>query len=196
MGYTTIFRGKITTENEIKKELREYLDRFLTIRHVTRDVERIKLVYPDWEKYTYNGKLGTNGEFFATPMLMPEECFTESLFSKPLKNYLNQKAPEGYVFNPVGQDEDDSVIDNDRPAGRCPGLWCDWRLKGQDIEWSGAEKFYSYVDWLEYILDNFMTPNGIYYSGEIEWQGEDEEDRGIIKVRKNIVLLEALQNDD
>ncbi len=52
----------------------------------------------------------------------------------------------------MGQDEDDSIINfNRHPKGQLD-LSCQWTVNEARtaILWSGMEKFYSYVEWLEY----------------------------------------------
>ena len=73
-----------------------------------------------------------------------------------------------------------------------PSLWCQW-IPTEDnmgIEWDGGEKFYCYDEWLTYIIDNFLKPWGITLSGEVEYQGEDNDDRGKIIVVDNVVTVE------
>jgi hypothetical protein len=55
------------------------------------------------------------------------------------------------------------------------------------IEWDTGEKFYDYVEWLEYIIYNFLAPKGYVLNGNVEWYGEDRADVGTIVVKSNIV---------
>lgn len=184
MGYTTYFDGKITTKQTISDEIRNYLERFMVIRHMKRDNQKIREVYPDWKEHCLNGKLGIDGEFFATPELLPEEYAVKSFFGG-MKNWKGEDAPEGYLFNPVGQDSDVSVTDKNTPGGSCPGLWCQWRLDGSDIVWDGGEKFYNYVEWLDWLIRFVFDPANIKFNGRIYWQGEEINDYGIIDVEDN-----------
>ena len=88
-----------------------------------------------------------------------------------------------------GQARDASIVSyNDPPKGQ-PGLWCQW-VPTEDntgIEWNGSEKFYSYVEWLRYLVDNFIKPWGYVLSGRVTWRGEDHGDVGAIVVADNIV---------
>lgn len=65
-----------------------------------------------------------------------------------------------------------------------PGFWCNWDAneEGTALSWNGAEKFYDYVEWLQYLIDNFFNPWGIKLNGEIDWRGEEWDDQGTIKV--------------
>lgn len=89
----------------------------------------------------------------------------------------------------AGQDSDDTIIDYNRPPKTQPGLWCQWvpTKDGKFIEWDGSEKFYEYVEWLKYLIAKVLAPRGYILNGEVEWQGEDNSDRGIIVVKNNVV---------
>lgn len=86
-----------------------------------------------------------------------------------------------------GQDRDDSVVEYNQPPRTQPSLWCQWRPSddGMFIEWDGGEKFYSYVEWLAYLVQNVLHPKGYRLNGEVEWIGEDRDDRGMIVVNDN-----------
>ena len=72
-----------------------------------------------------------------------------------------------------------------------PGLWCNWIINDDgNLEWNGAEKFYNYIEWLEYLIDNFFEPLDYELNGDITWQGEDSDDIGTIHVLCNIVRTE------
>lgn len=98
----------------------------------------------------------------------------------------------------LGQDRDDDVIDYNRPPKPQPGLWCQWVPTGggRGIEWDGGEKFYNYVEWLEYLIDKvfpWILKEGdepLVLNGEIEWYGEDREDVGKIVVKDNKVITQ------
>ena len=65
-----------------------------------------------------------------------------------------------------------------------PGFWCDWAPTedGRGIEWNGSEKFYSYTAWLQYLIDNFLTPAGYSLTGSVKWRGEGFDDLGTLSV--------------
>lgn len=65
-----------------------------------------------------------------------------------------------------------------------PGYYCQWTSNesGTALEWDGGEKFYSYVEWLNYLIKHFFEPWGIKLNGQIEWRGEEWEDNGLITV--------------
>lgn len=78
---------------------------------------------------------------------------------------------------------------NTEPYAGFPGFWCNWvpTEDMQGIEWNGAEKFYNYTEWLELIIEKFLAPNGYVLNGRVEWQGEENDDFGIIVAKDNVV---------
>ena len=90
----------------------------------------------------------------------------------------------------AGQDDEDSVIDFNHPPSTQPGLWCQWNvIDNQFIEWDGSEKFYNYIEWIEYIVKNFLSKWDVKLNGEVEWQGEDKEDVGKIVIQDNEIKV-------
>jgi len=92
-----------------------------------------------------------------------------------------------------GQGHDASVLDGNRPPRGQPGFWCQWvpDEHGTAIQWNGAERFYHYVEWLEYLTVHFLGPWGYVLNGQVQWQGEDAEDRGTISMQDNEVQARA-----
>lgn len=82
-----------------------------------------------------------------------------------------------------------STLDHNRPPTTQPGLWCNWESNpdGTLIRWNGAEKFYEYIRWLQYIIDHFMIPWGRKLTGEITFQGEARRDAGTMHITDNIL---------
>ena len=72
-----------------------------------------------------------------------------------------------------------------------PGLWCQWVPSddGTTLAWDEGEKFYNYIEWLQYLIGHFIKPWGRILSGEVYWQGEESDDFGKIVVRDNEVLV-------
>ena len=90
-----------------------------------------------------------------------------------------------------GQTEDDSVIDGNQPPSTQPSLWCQWKPSedGMSIKWDYAEKFYSYVEWIEYIVNAILAPKGYVLNGEVTWQGEEQGDIGKIIIEDNQIAV-------
>lgn len=95
----------------------------------------------------------------------------------------------------MGQDRDKTVIDGNRPPKTQPGLWCQWRPNedGTALEWDGGEKFYCYVEWLQYLIDNVLAPKGYKLTGTVEWHGDEHGDMGQIVVKNNKVKILTAQ---
>lgn len=91
----------------------------------------------------------------------------------------------------AGQAQEASIVDYNRPPCTQPSLWCDWTptKDGMHIQWNGGEKFYCYVEWIQYIINKVLKPKGYALNGEVEWQGEDHEDMGKIVIRDNIITI-------
>ena len=159
MGYSTDFSGSFSVSPALGSDMIAFLEAFSETRRMCRNASMIKDIYPDWEDNCFFGELGEEGAYFVG----------------------------GGGF--AGQDHDDSIIDyNDPPQGQ-PGLWCQWIPSddGTEIMWDGGEKFYHYTEWLEYIIDNFLAPNGYALNGEVYWYGEESDDIGKIIVSDNQV---------
>jgi hypothetical protein len=90
----------------------------------------------------------------------------------------------------AGQSHDDSIIDYNEAPSTQPSLWCQWNVENNDtIIWDGSEKFYNYVEWIMYYINNFFKPWGYQLSGEVQWQGEDSEDIGKIIIHNNVTQV-------
>jgi len=78
-----------------------------------------------------------------------------------------------------------------------PSIWLQWVVESYKevdyLAWDGGEKFYEYVDWLEYLIVYFFKPNKLSISGKVRWCGDDLEDSGVIEITDNdIELLELM----
>lgn len=100
---------------------------------------------------------------------------------------------EGAGF--AGQTPDKTIIDYNSPPSTQPSLWCQWQINEEDkqtIAWDGGEKFYNYVEWIQYIVQRILSPRGYSLSGAVTWQGEDRSDIGKITIDNNrISVLEG-----
>jgi len=92
----------------------------------------------------------------------------------------------GEYYTDGGRDYhgDPSVLDINKHPSTQPGLWCQWvpDKSGAHIRWDGGEKFYHYVEWLEYILENFLVPWGYGLEGCVRWRGEEFDDIGTLGI--------------
>jgi len=103
--------------------------------------------------------------------------------------------PEGAYFvgsqSDSGQEHTPDITDYNSPPSGQPGLWCQWTPNedGTAIRWDGGEKFYEYVEWIEYLMDNFLKPWGYKLKGEVLWRGESFHDNGKITINHNMDLI-------
>ena len=103
---------------------------------------------------------------------------------------------EGKGF--MGQDHEDNILDYNNPPRDQPGLWLQWvptddRLH---LEWDEGEKFYDYVEWLEYLVKKIFKPRGYVLNGKVRYRGEDFDDVGTIVVRNNKVSVRGWSSRD
>lgn len=161
MGYTTHFDGAFTVTPELKPEHLAYLTRFNETRRMKRNPMKI-MTLPDPLREAAGLPISTDAEY--------------------------------YVGSPAdfGQDDDYEacgIVDYNSPPASQPGLWCQWvpTADGTEIVWDEAEKFYDSARWIAYLIDHFLKPWGYKVSGEVTWQGEDDDDFGKIKIAKNKV---------
>lgn len=163
MGYTTNFRGKFVLSKSLTAEQAAYLQRFGETRRMRRDAT-ITETLPDPIRLAVGLPVGKEGGYF-----------------------VGSPAPSGQDWG------GDGVVDHNTPPEDQPGLWCQWvpDETGQAIEWDGGEKFYKYVEWLEYLIDNFLKPWGITLAGSVEYRGEDWDDTGTISVHGTTVVVTA-----
>jgi hypothetical protein len=160
MGYTTDFEGHFTFDRPVDPALKEYLSAFSNIRHVKRDVEKLKS-FKDIRRENIGLPLGKQGEYYVGSV------------------------DDGNM----GQMGDDSVLSNNDQPDTQPGLWCQWRIADNSewLIWDDGEKFYNYTEWLTYLVEHFFKRFGYVLNGEVTWQGEDSEDYGIIGIEDNKV---------
>ncbi len=168
MGYTTDFEGAFLLDQPLTKEQTAYLLKFSETRRMKRD-PKIAGTLADPVREAVGLPVGEWGEYFVG----------------------------GAGF--MGHEKDASVVDQNQPPPSQPSLWCHWAPTpdGRAIQWNGLEKFYSYVEWLEYWIERFLVPWGRVLHGEVGWQGEEEGDRGVIRVEDNRVRAEpeGLEDD-
>lgn len=166
MGYSTDFTGSFTLDKPLTAEQSEYLKMFSGTRRMKRNTNDIKKITGK----ALNSRclilianlglgLGKDGEFFCGPL------------------------------DDFGQEHDVSIVEYNNPPSTQPGLWCQWAPTEDNsgIEWNGAEKFYHYTEWLQYLISNFIKPWGLKLNGTVKWQGEDPSDVGKIVVRNNTI---------
>lgn len=139
-----------------------------------------------------------SGEFKLNKPLDPEthEFLKKFSETRRMARKVDEKyGVEGEFYvestNNFGQDHEPNIIHYNRPPSTQPSLWCQWtpNEEGTAIQWDDGEKFYEYVPWLKYINTNFLEPKGYKLNGSVEWQGEDADDFGVIKIENNKIFL-------
>ena len=84
--------------------------------------------------------------------------------------------------------------DERHEGSKYPGILCQWIITDDDkLEWDGGEKFYNYVEWLEYLIKNYFNVWDVKLNGTIKWQGESMDDRGKIIVENNNISIVDLE---
>jgi hypothetical protein len=164
VGYTTDFDGDFEITPELKPEHLAYINQFAETRRMKRNAKAAELL-PDPIRIAAGLPIGNQGAYFVG----------------------------GTGF--MGQESDHTVIDCNREPDGQPCLWCKWiaNEEGDRLLWNGAEKFYGYVQWLEYLIKHFLGPWGYTLNGEVEWQGEEMSDRGVIVIEDNKVHTETYE---
>jgi len=170
MGYTTDFCGQFEVSPPMKKEHKDYLNEFNGTRRMARDAAKAEKM-SDPIRIAAGLPIGQRGEYFVG------------------NGENNPDRPEGNRMDSfAGQQHDESILDYNLPPANQPGLWCQWHVSEEgSIEWDGGEKFYYYVDWLEYLIKHFLEPWGYKINGEVTWEGEESDDLGKIVVEDNNV---------
>ena len=154
MGYTTEFSGALRVTPVLRREHAQYLRTFAQTRRVARHEALVSLL-ADADREAVALPIGLQGAYFV--------------------------GAKGFA----GQDRGHpSIIDYNQPPSGQPGLWCQWipSADGALLEWDQNEKFYFYVEWLQYLIEQFLGPWGYSLNGEVRWTGEEPGDEGTIAV--------------
>lgn len=142
----------------------------------------------------FTGSFGLNKEL-SPKMKMYLDKFNETRRMRRTLDSVFGIEGEFYVFGggDFGQDREENIVDFNKPSTTQAGLWCQWKPSedGTQIEWDGAEKFYNYTEWLVYLIEKILAPNGYVLNGEVEYQGEERDDNGTIEVKDNVVYLDG-----
>jgi hypothetical protein len=98
------------------------------------------------------------------------------------KSVLEELAQEEHVLG-----EDGKPL-REASSGR-PCVYCQWTptADGTGIVWDMGEKFYGWLEWLEYIIQHQLRPQGYALNGEVRWRGTNADDSGVIFVKDNRV---------
>ncbi|MEM9109507.1 MAG: hypothetical protein AAGC72_05735 [Planctomycetota bacterium] len=158
MGYITDFTGQIELTPALTQDQARYLKKFNETRRMKRDRDKAAAML-DPLRIAVGGPVGDEGCYFVGGT------------------------------DVMGQNRDDSILEYNTPPTGQLGLWCQWVPDegGSALVWDGGEKFYNYTEWMVYIIEHFLKPWGITACGQISWEGECSDDRGVIYVKNNKV---------
>lgn len=159
MGYSTDFSGRFQVSPPLTPEQVKYLKAFNETRRMIRAPDKAATL-PDDLRKAVGLPVGPEGAYYVG-------SHTDGFF---------------------GQSRDSSILDYNI-SGVQPSLWCQWTPTddGTAIKWDGAEKFYSYTEWIRFIIEHFLEQWGCVLNGTVEWAGEDHNDRGRIVIKDNMV---------
>jgi len=168
LGYSTDFEGRFSITPALRPEHAAYLARFCTTRRMKRD-EGITARFPDPEREAVGLPVGVEGGFYVGSAGLAQETRNSA---KDWRNF--------------------GVLDPSQPPKGQPSLCCQWipNQAGTALEWDQIEKFYGYQEWLQYLIDSFLQPWRYTVAGRVTWQGEDEDDFGILEVANHVVRAE------
>ena len=134
MGYTTDFSGCFNINKSLDEKTRNILKGLNNTRRMKRNVKKLA------ERLNISVKkcieeYGEEGEFY-------------------------------FDNDNLGQNETSDIVNYNEPPSRQPSLWCGWKYNNNEntIEWDGSEKFYEYIEWINYIkniLENKILPDKI-----------------------------------
>ena len=160
MGYSTYFFGNFKLDKPLKPEHAAYLLKFSATRRMKRHAQETA-TRPDPVRIAAGLPIGDDGEFFVGAGEM------------------------------AGQEHSSDVKNYNEPPATQPGLWCQWvpSEDGTAIQWDEGEKFYDYMEWLEYLISKFLQPWGYILNGSVEWKGDESDDLGMILVVNNKVTV-------
>ena len=86
-----------------------------------------------------------------------------------------------------------------------PGIWLGWevieRPTGSGVPkyyvvWDGIEKFYYYINWLDYLITHYFKPAGMVLNGKVEYSGYGMGDKGRIVVTANKIKVQTMRYVD
>ena len=193
MGYTTDFSGSLQLSKPATEKQKDYINLLARTRRMQRDVNKLMELYKGKHGYPFakdktnaNEVYGFKGEYFAKDDGQSGQGDDASIID--FNSASGEIGWKEYDGDWVKRDEMKKVLNADKI--KQPGLWCQWRLDDEGtLAWDGSEKFYNYIEWLQYLIVHFFEPWGIKLNGEITWQGEDSSDIGKIVVRDNAIAI-------
>lgn len=180
MGYTTDFYGEFGFSRPLKPVEKDFLNKLASTRRVKRDVKKLFEIYK-----------GNDGNPFAS---CPEEIYGHEGEYFVGNDNTSCASIVNYNCAPGENSYGDAILNPDKNRLGQPGLWLQWvpNEDGDCLEWDECEKFYAYIEWLEYLINHFFSKWGVMLNGIVDWDGEDREDFGkIVVINNSIFILEG-----
>jgi len=72
-----------------------------------------------------------------------------------------------------------------------PKWWCPWNPEDEETIIADDGKAYDAEEWLTYIIEHILKPKGYILNGEVEWSGDESDDRGRYVVTNNKVKTQV-----
>lgn len=197
MGYTTDFNGEWSITPKLAPDHLAYLKQFAEVRHVKRDAKKAELL-DDPLRVAVGLPIGLEGAYYVS---------TADKYHSQGRDpsVLDDNEPPGVPDIPPSPDPKNRMAnwsqryttweflkaEAHRLGVAVPGLWCQWvpNEEGTHIAWGGGEKFYEYIGWIEYLIAHFLAPWGYKLNGDVYWDGESSDDKGLISIRNNVVSV-------
>lgn len=155
--------------------------------------------------------MGYTTEFLGGVEISPPLNEAESIYLRAFAETRRMERDRGPYFvggsGYRGQVHDEDVSNFNAPPTGQPGLWCQWvpNEDGTALEWDGGEKFYEADQWMSYLIEHFLKPEAHasasgdprfaefsfnhVLNGEIEANGDDPDDRWLLRVSDNEVFV-------
>jgi hypothetical protein len=201
MGYTTDFSGKFTLTPAATKEQAKYLNSLANTRRMKRDVKKLYELHKgkhglpqfDLPENIKNliQQLADNGAVVSNVRMIEDKRTPEEIYGVLGQYYVNEDNDSSTIldFNSASGESGYKPILSEKDPNGQPSLYCQWIVtdNGETLEWDGVEKFYCYVEWLNYLINHFFNKWGIMLNGDVFWEGEESGDLGKIEIRNNVV---------
>lgn len=211
MGYSTDFSGHFNLNKPLTKKHLIYLVKFANTRRVQRNPEltekrpdpvRKAVGLPVGPQGCYFvGETGFMGEHYGPDVIdgnVPPgkthrfQIVPESIFEPWIQPFLwcqwipgnKSGEPIPSIYPELDWDNNKKII---KPTDIPSEKYKEDNGKATTIVWDGCEKFYFYIEWLEYLIENFLKPWGYKLNGSVSWRGELFSDIGVITVENNKV---------
>ncbi len=206
MGYSTWFNGEWSVTPALKPEHLAYLKAFATTRRMMRDEAKAEKL-PDPLRLAVGLPIGFEGAYYVGGA---GDDFGQTKDG----SVVNYNEPPGSAHIPYPQFPGKNATEAEHVRHRQeltswyalsetakqqalamgiaqPGLWCQWvpNDDGTVIEHDGREKFYEYTAWIEYLIHHFLGPWGYKLNGDVYWDGEESDDKGLIEIKDNVVKV-------